>query len=82
MSMYYAYILRSEKDGKHYYGSTVNIENRLAKHNKGDVRATKGRRPLVLHYIEEFKTRSEAYKREQFFKTIEGYNWLKQAQII
>jgi putative endonuclease len=80
--MYYTYILKSKKDGKYYYGSTINLENRLAKHNKGDVRATKSRRPLAIHYKEEFKTRSEAYQREHFFKTIDGYNWLKENNII
>ena len=80
--MYFAYILRSEKDGRFYYGSTKNVEMRLAKHNKGDVRATTGRRPFILHYKEEFETRSEAVKRERFFKTIDGYNWLKENKII
>lgn len=80
--MYYVYVLKSEKDGKYYYGSTNNIDNRLLKHNKGDVKSTKGRRPFCLHYKEEFTTRSDAFKREQFFKTIDGYNWLKDNNII
>ncbi len=80
--IYFAYILKSEKDNKYYYGSTENIENRLNKHNRGDVKATKNRRSFVLHYKEEYVTRSEAYKREQYFKTIDGYNWLKNNQII
>jgi putative endonuclease len=46
------------------------------------VRATKGRRPFIAHYFEEFSTRSEAYNREKFFKTIDGYNWLKEKGII
>jgi putative endonuclease len=80
--MYFAYILKSEKDGRYYYGSSENIERRIARHNKGDVKATKSRRPLILHYKEEFKTRSEAFLREHYFKTIDGYNWLKSNQII
>ncbi len=80
--MYFAYILKSEKDNRYYYGSTNNVESRLNKHNKGDVKATKGRRPLILHYTEQFKTRSEAFKREHFFKSIDGYNWLKSNKII
>jgi putative endonuclease len=79
--MYYAYILKSEKDLKYYYGSTKNLENRLAKHNKGDVRATRGRRLLVIHYFEVFDTRKEAYNRELFFKSIDGYRWLKENNI-
>jgi len=80
--MFFAYILKSEKDGRFYYGSTMDLEKRLVKHNKGDVKATKHRRPLIVHYKEEFETRQEAFKREQFFKTIDGYNWLKNERII
>ena len=80
--MFYSYILRSLKDGKYHYGSAEDLDLRLAKHNKGDVRSTKGRRPLVLHYFEAFETRSEAFKREHFFKSIEGYIFLKQNSII
>ena len=79
---FYSYILKSSKDGKYYYGSTKNIESRLKKHNNGEVRSTKSRIPLTLHFFETFSTRSEAYKREQFYKSIEGYNWLKSMQII
>jgi len=35
-----------------------------------------------LHYFEEFETRSEAFKRERFFKSIDGYNYLKSQKII
>jgi putative endonuclease len=80
--MYFTYILVSSKDGKYYYGSTSDIEKRLSKHNKGDVRSTKNRMPLSLYYKEEYNTRSEAFQREQFFKTINGYNWLKENRII
>jgi len=80
--MFYAYILKSLKDGKYYYGSTKNLEERLKIHNQGKVKLTKGRRPLVIHYFESFNSRSEAKKREYFFKTIDGYNWLKNQNII
>ena len=81
-AMFYSYILLSEKDGKYYYGSTNNLQNRLLKHNKGDVKSTKHRRPLKIHFFEEFNTRSEAFQREHFYKSIVGYNWLKQNNII
>jgi len=80
--MYFTYVLRSQKDGKHYYGSTSNLQERLKVHNSGKVRYTKGHRPWIIHYSEEFETRSEAVKREQFFKTIDGYNLLKKEGII
>jgi len=80
--MFFAYILKSLKDGKYYYGSTSDIDLRLIEHNKGKVKATKGRIPFVLHYSEQFQTRSEAVKREMYFKSIHGYDWLKEHDII
>jgi len=80
--MYYAYILKSLKDLKYYYGHTEIMSKRLADHNRGKVRATKGRRPLVFHYSESFSSRAEAAKREKFFKSINGYIYLKQNNII
>ncbi|MBA3706744.1 MAG: GIY-YIG nuclease family protein [Bacteroidetes bacterium] len=80
--MFYVYILKSEKDSKYYYGSTQDIKDRLIYHNAGKVRSTKWRIPFILHYSETFGTRSEAAKREYFFKSIDGYNWLKQNKII
>jgi putative endonuclease len=76
------YILKSLKDGKFYYGSTKSIERRMKEHNSGMVRSTKSRRPLVLHYIEEYPTLKEARKREIFFKSINGYIWLREKKII
>jgi len=80
--MYFTYILRSLKDGKYYYGSSKNIENRLKHHNSGKVKSTKNRKPLVIHYLERFELRSDAEKRERFFKSIPGYRWLKENKII
>ena len=81
-AMLYSYILLSLKDGSHYYGSSSNITDRLKSHNYGKVRSTKGHRPWKLHYYEKFNAREEAVKRERFFKTIDGYLWLKEKNII
>jgi putative endonuclease len=80
--MYFAYILKSLKDGKYYYGSSEDIEKRLKNHNSGKVKSTKNRKPFIIHYFEKFDTRTEAETRERYFKTIEGYNWLKHNRII
>jgi len=58
------------------------MEERLDQHNRGRVRSTKAYRPLELVYKESFKTKSEAYKREMFFKSIDGYRYLKKKGII
>lgn len=80
--MFFAYILKSLRDSNYYYGSTDSLKNRVLVHNKGKVKSTKSRRPLELHYYEEFETRSKAMKREKFFKSIDGYIWLKAKKII
>ncbi len=77
MTIFFVYILKSQKDEGFYFGYTSDIETRLNFHNEGLVKSTKGRRPFVLHYLEKFESKSQALKREKFFKSIDGYNWLK-----
>ena len=72
------YILKSERDGIHYVGSTQNVEERLRRHNQGDYRFTKGYRPWRLVFKESVKSRSEAVKRERFLKTGIGRNELRK----
>ncbi len=79
---YFAYILKSESRENYYYGSTEDISKRLGEHNSGKVRYTKGRRLWILHYVEEFDTRSEAVQREKYYKSIDWYNYLKSKNII
>ena len=76
--MYYTYILYSKNYNKHYYGSTINLLKRLQEHNKGKSNFTKAFIPWEVIYYEEYDTRSEAYKRELFFKSSEGKKWLKE----
>jgi putative endonuclease len=79
---YIAYILKSKVTNRYYYGHTTDIFHRLKSHNQGKVRSTKAYRPWELFYTEEFHTKSEAAKRESFFKSIEGYNYLRINKII
>ena len=79
---YYVYILQSQSHQTYYYGHCADLEKRISAHNNGKVRYTKGRRPWVLHYFETFNTRSEAVRRERFFKSMEGYRYLKENNII
>ncbi len=79
---YFCYVLKSIPFGTYYYGSTGSLEKRLKRHNNGLVRSTKSKKPWMLHYFEEFDSRAEAFRREMFFKTIDGYNYLKEKGII
>jgi len=58
------------------------VEIRLKNHNAGQVRSIKGRRPFIILYCEKYSTKTEAAKREYFFKTNNGYNYLKSKNII
>ena len=79
MNRYYiVYVLESLKDHKTYVGYTHNIEERLQRHNSGQVTATKYRRPLKLMFSEEFPTKKEAKKRELYWKGGGGRGRLKR----
>lgn len=78
MVMYSVYVLKSLKNGKSYTGSSDNVERRLTEHNSGESKSTRANSPYKLVYKEEFVTRSDAVKREKFFKTGKGRELLKQ----
>jgi len=67
--MYYTYILQSVKNGRYYIGSCANVPARLKQHNSGVTQSTAPHRPYILKRVEEFETRTEARKRENFLKS-------------
>lgn len=75
--MYTVYILKSLKDKKRYIGCTNDLERRLFEHNNGFVKSTRSRIPLEIVYTEEFENKSKALKREKFFKSGQGREYLK-----
>ncbi|MDO8582413.1 MAG: GIY-YIG nuclease family protein [bacterium] len=68
---YFVYILECA-DGTLYCGSTNDVERRLKAHNglKSGAKYTRSRRPVTLRHTEEFKTASEAKKREAVLKSL------------
>lgn len=74
--MFTVYVLLSEKDNKRYIGFTDDMERRLTEHNLGKVKSTKSRRLLKLIYTEQYENKSDAMKREKYFKTHPGRNFL------
>lgn len=74
---YYTYILFSLKDKGLYIGFTTNLKLRLIKHAKGEVTATKFRRPLKLIHYEYFINKEDAQAREEFLKSGFGRKQLK-----
>ena len=66
--MFFVYILESKVDSTYYIGQTNNLEQRLSFHNKGLSKFTSRKCPWVIVYFEEYKTRTDVLKREQFLK--------------
>ncbi len=69
---YFVYILKSVSSDKSYIGSTNNLEKRLTEHNNGTSLYTRGKGLWALVFSEQYKTRSEAVRRERYFKTVGG----------
>ncbi|UCH45344.1 MAG: GIY-YIG nuclease family protein [Nitrospiraceae bacterium] len=80
MEQGFVYVLKCADD-KLYVGSTRNLTTRLEAHKKGRVKTTKGRRPVTLIYSENFSNYSEARKRELYFKSGTGRDWLRSKLI-
>jgi putative endonuclease len=67
------YVIRSESTGTMYTGQTCDLLKRLAEHNdptSGFRKRVSG--PWVLVHQEDCATRSEAFRRERWFKTGRG----------
>lgn len=75
--MYFVYVLKSEDNWRFYVGMTENIERRLKEHNSGKTKSTKGYKPWILFFHEEYPTRLEARKREKYLKSGTGKEYIK-----
>jgi len=75
--MYYTYILKSREKNWIYTGYTSNLKKRFEEHNKGLSKSTKPYRPLELVFYEAFKSKIDAKRREEYFKTTKGKRTLK-----
>jgi len=74
--LFFVYILKSLKDSKFYIGQSNNLEDRIKRHNGGQVRATKHRRLLILVYQETFSTRTESMQREKYLKSLKSSKYI------
>ena len=69
--MWYVYILRCSND-KFYTGCTNDIEDRLRRHNKGQVRFTADKLPVELITYTAFNNKYKAFDFEKYLKTGSG----------
>jgi putative endonuclease len=65
------YILQC-RDGKHYVGCTVNLNERLKRHNRGHCNYTKSRIPIELITYIVFNDKYLAFKFEKYLKSGSG----------
>jgi len=72
----YVYVLLSKKDNKFYTGYSANLRLRFEQHISGKSIATRDRRPLALIYYEACKSKKDAQRRERYFKTYLGKQFL------
>jgi putative endonuclease len=79
--MWFAYAIRSVKDGWLYIGMASDVERRVKDHNAGYNRSTKSRRPFDLVYIEQCGSRADARTREKFLKSGIGRELLKKVAV-
>ncbi len=74
---FYVYVLISRKDGNFYIGFTNDLKRRLEEHSQGKNISTCNRLPVELIYFEGHKSKTDALKRESYFKTNKGKTTLK-----
>ena len=75
--MFFVYIIKSTIDNRLYKGFTTDLERRIKEHNSGKNKSTSPYKPWNLVYFEKFTDRIEARKREKYFKTGIGREYLK-----
>ncbi len=75
--MWYVYILKCA-DGDNYTGCTQNLDERLERHQKGYVEATKDRLPVLLKVFTAFDDQYKAYEYEKYLKSGSGRAFVKK----
>ncbi|MHC1703862.1 MAG: GIY-YIG nuclease family protein [Tenuifilaceae bacterium] len=65
-------------DNTHYTGCTSNINERIVRHNKGQVAYTKSRLPVKLIFYANFTSKYRAYEFEKYLKTGSGRAFAKK----
>jgi len=79
--MWYVYILFCS-DGRTYIGCTDNLDERVIKHSKGYVPATKNRLPIKLVSYFAFPNKYTAYNFERYLKSGSGRAFIKKHKLV
>ncbi len=78
MHMYFVYILKSEKDGSLYVGTTEDVKKRLTEHNDGKSKYTSSKRPYKLKWFCCFSTKTSALSFEKYLKQGSGFAFARK----
>ncbi|MBT8220569.1 MAG: GIY-YIG nuclease family protein [Bacteroidia bacterium] len=76
-TLFYVYIIQSQVDNSLYIGYSKNPRTRLFKHNSSSAGYTSRKKPWSIVYIEEFKSKTEAIKREKKLKAWKDKSMIK-----
>jgi putative endonuclease len=69
--MHYVYILKCSNNS-FYTGCTNNLDNRIERHNKGQVHYTRDKLPVELVTYTAFHDKYKAYEFEKYLKSGSG----------
>lgn len=75
--MAFLYILKNEKTGRYYIGSTIDLVRRLKEHLSGKTRTTKILKTDILVYKEEYKSITDARIREKQLKKYKSKKYIE-----
>jgi putative endonuclease len=78
--MFTTYILENAQ-GKLYIGQTSNLEERIAKHNRGGEKYTTRKGPWSIVFQKSFYTRVEALKFERYLKALKNQKYIREKYI-
>ncbi|WP_293010659.1 GIY-YIG nuclease family protein [Mongoliibacter sp.] len=76
--IYYAHVLKSKVHNYYYKGHCKDLQKKLIQHNSGMTVSIRPYIPFEIVYFEEFETEIEAIKREKYFKTSRGREFLRK----
>jgi putative endonuclease len=69
---YCAYMIKSESSGRHYYGHTSDLKDRMNSHNSSQNRFTRGKGPWIFIGFIACSSKSEAVKIERMLKKMKN----------
>lgn len=82
MRLHYVYILQSESyPAETYKGLTDNIEDRLSRHNRGEVKYTSKFTPWKVIFLAGFISRKRASDFEKYLKSGSGIAFTRKRLI-